>query len=108
MAYNASIALGWDSASEWYRKRVLDSLGVAGADAQAKKQWKDLPKSTKAVVTGKPGKRAMNVFETDREKAAYAAGLARGRADLSAAAERLRQKKATRTERMMRSGLGRK
>ena len=108
---NASIARGWDAASEWYRKRVLDASGVSDSSQHAKKKWKDLPDGAKRAVTGRPARnkakkgRKRNVFETDRERAAFAAGLARGRADLSAAAEKLRRKKATRLERMTRSGL---
>jgi len=104
---NASIARGWDSASEWYRKRVLEGLGVSKAGEHAKQSWKSLPAGVKAAVTGRPARNSRNKFDTDRERAAFAAGLQQGRTDLGAAAEKLRQKKATRLERMMRSGLGR-
>ena len=102
---NASISQGWDSASEWYRARVLESSGVKEAGKHAKQNWKDLPINVKRIVTGKP---VRNSFDTPREKAAYAAGLQRGGAGLGSALGKLRSKRARRVERMMRSGLGRK
>ena len=102
---NASISRGWDSASEWYRARVLDSVGVKDSATHSKQSWKSLPAGVKRAVTGRP---ARNYFDTARERAAYAAGLAHGGAGMAKAAETLRRKKATRVERMMRSGLGRR
>jgi hypothetical protein len=102
---NASIAKGWNSASEWYRARVLESAGVKDAGKHAKQAWKDLPVGVKHAVTGRP---VRNYFDTARERAAYAAGLARGGAGLGTALSKLRSKRATRVERMTRSGLARR
>jgi hypothetical protein len=101
---NRGIAQAWGEASEGYRQRVLESLKVDSAGEHAKKPWKELPAAVKRAITGKPAK---NVFDTPRERAAYAAGLERGGAALGAAEEKLRARRASRVERMMRSGLGR-
>lgn len=55
-----------------------------------------------------PNPPAANTFDTAREKAAYAAGLDAGGRRLGSALGTLRRKRATRLERTMRSGLGRK
>ena len=102
---NPSIASGWNKAGERYRALVLKEAKVPDAEQLAKSAWEDLPGHVKRAVSGKPAK---NAFDTPRERAAYAAGLARGSGALTSAAETLRRRRSTRIERMMRSGLGRR
>jgi hypothetical protein len=52
--------------------------------------------------------RRRNRFDTARERAAYAAGLSTGSRKLGSAVEKLREKRATRLEKMTGRGLGRK